>query len=140
MARSRTRPLAARTAVVGLVAAVAAACGGGTDRPAADDWEPVWVRTEAIVPDLDELAAGGRDLCGRALGELRASREEVLPAPTAALDDLMHAWTSEAETLLFECPESRTEAAELELDLERQAGLVGANLQTTRGGEGTAEG
>jgi hypothetical protein len=129
MLRSRTRRWT--TAPVLAIALLAAACGDDGDRPAADDWEPVWVRTEALVPDLDELVAGGRDLCGQALGEVRASRQELLPAPTSALDDLVESWLAHAETMLFECPHDPSTLADLELDLDRQAGLVSANLQTT---------
>lgn len=136
MACLRSWRRGARVRALRLLCAVAliaaAGCDSGSDRPAADDWEPVWVRTEALVPDLDEVVAGGRDLCGKALGELRASRQELLPAPTSALDDLVETWLGHAETMLFECPHDRSTLAELELDLERQAGLVTANLQTTR--------
>jgi hypothetical protein len=130
MLRSRTRRWA--TAPVLAFALLVAACGDDGDRPAADDWEPVWVRTEALVPELDELVAGGRDLCGKALGEVRASRQDVLPAPSATLDQRVEAWLAEAETLLFDCPHDQAELGDASTELDRLAGLVGANLQTTR--------
>lgn len=83
---------------------VAAACGGDGDRPTDAAWEPVWARWRDSVPAAEVFLDGGEALCDPLVGELRSSRQELLPTPTGALDAAVHAWITHAESVAFDCP------------------------------------
>lgn len=73
-------------------------------------WLPSWEAAKKAMPVRTSFD-GTRDheICGRALGQLRRSRERILPAPDDDLDRLVDAWLYLAEDILFECPESSGE-------------------------------
>lgn len=43
-------------------------------------------------------------MCDPLVGQLRSSREELLPTPTESLDAVVHAWLTAAESVAFDCP------------------------------------
>jgi len=111
------------TLALGLVA-----CGGGDDRPAVEDWEPVWLATQALVPDAAELADVGEEACEPVLGDLRASREDLLPAPTGALDEHARAWLAAAEGLMLDCPSDADERQAAYEELDRLADRIDTGI------------
>lgn len=120
--------LAVLVIVLGLVA-----CGGDDDRPAVADWEPVWLATQAMVPGDAEIAEAGEDACGPVLGDLRASREELLPAPTGALDEHTRAWLAAAEGLMLDCPTDADERGAAIEELDRLAGRIETGIDVVEG-------
>jgi hypothetical protein len=76
------------------------------------------------MPTLDELGdPPDRDICGHALGILRAERPDLLPAPDPALDVAVEEWVLIAEDAMFECPPSSHEIADLAQAYEELARL-----------------
>lgn len=110
-----------------------AACGDDDDRPTGADWEPAWLSTQALVPDDDEIEDEREDVCGPALGELRASRDQVLPSPSPAIDELVTEWLAEAEGLALDCPDDQEERGAYLGDLDRLAAQITAALEVADG-------
>jgi len=102
---------------------ILSSCSGG-DRPAAPDWQPLWAGVTDALPSLTSLGdPPDRDICGPALGVLRASRPDVLPTPDLALDGVVTEWFTIAEDALFECPPSSHEIPDLASAYEELARL-----------------
>jgi hypothetical protein len=79
------------------------------DRPSDAAWQAVWEREQTVMPDADAIIAGGEDLCGALVGQLRLTAPALLPSPTEALDDAVRAWIGHAEGIAFDCPDDRAE-------------------------------
>ncbi len=86
-----------------LAVVVLLACGS-TDRPTTAEWSDTWVVARGLLPDEPTFRAGGEDLCGGLLGDLRSSREELFPTPSEAVDDLVDQWAILAEGVSLDCP------------------------------------
>lgn len=84
--------------------AVLAACGGDDDRPSTTQWSADWEPIRDEVPDGPTLRAGGEELCGELLGDIRAHREVLLPSPSEAVDDLFQEWLGLVEGVMLDCP------------------------------------
>lgn len=106
-----------RTALPAVLAGalIIGACGGSEDRPTAAEWRPDWDSTRVLVPTADRLEAGGVDLCGELLGEVRSRREELLPTPSKPTDDAFILWVEQAEALGLDCVDD-TEDLDTRLD------------------------
>lgn len=91
---------------------VVAACGGSDDRPSTEAWSSDWIETRDLLPGEAAIAEGGEEVCGDMLGHVRAQREELLPAPSQALDDLVDEWVALVEGLGLDCPEDGDELAQ----------------------------
>lgn len=94
---------AVRTAatVVGVVIAlVVAACAGSS--PDIDAWAEQWRDIAGAVPDDPD--AYTPTSCEEFLVDLREARGELIPAPTAALEEAVDRWIAAAEELAFDCP------------------------------------
>lgn len=129
-------PLRRLIAVAAVAAALPiglAACGDDDDRPTGDDWEPTWLSTQAIVPTDEEIVAEREDVCGPALGELRASREELLPSPSPAIDELVTEWLAEAEGLALDCPTDADERGAYLGDLDQLGAQITSALEVADG-------
>ena len=92
-----------RIAVTCALGVLIASCGGGDERPTDAVWKTTWLERQTLMPDADELAAGGADLCGELVGLFHAEMPDLRPTPTEALDAAVEAWVDHAETIVFEC-------------------------------------
>ena len=130
-----TPPLRRTPAVLAVLALAfgLVACGSDDGRPAVEDWEPVWLATQAMVPGDAEIAKAGENACGPVLGDLRASREELLPAPTGALDEHARAWLAAAEGLMLDCPTDADERSAAFEELDRLAGRIETGIDVVEG-------
>lgn len=125
----------ASAALLLVLALGATACGDDDGRPAAADWEPTWVAAQAELPEPAELDDGA-DVCDEALGALRASREELLPGPSRAVDERVGEWVARAEGLMLDCPGGRERSEGFD-DLRVLAAEIDAALAiAAEGGSG----
>ena len=68
-------------------------------------WLPAWEAAKEAMPARTSFdGSEDQEICGRALDQLRQSRERILPAPDDDLDRLVNAWLQLAEGVLFGCP------------------------------------
>lgn len=123
-----------RPLVVTTIILLLGACGSGDDRPSAAEWQPRWEAARGVLPSAETLTGDGEDVCGGALGDLRAAREELVDTPRPVLDDSVSDWVGEAEALLLECPSEEDEVAERLEDLEVLAAEVDAGLEASETG------
>ena len=123
---------AERALAVALLA-TAVLVGCGDDRPDATAWAAEWERAQALVPTVDELAAGGRRVCDELVGELRETLPDLSPTPDEALDDAVGAWIDEAETIVFECDLELEWLTERMQELDVLASEIEAGLATEDG-------
>ncbi len=115
------------------VALVLPACGDDEpDRPSFGAWLPDWQQTRTLEPTLEEAEAGGTDVCGEFLGEVRAQREVLLPTPAEGLDAPVEEWIEEAETIGLDCDREGELADNLE-DLTRRADSIDALIEAQTG-------
>lgn len=101
-------------AVVLVVVAAAWATGcRPAERPSRDAWQVRWEATQGIVPAADELERPPRaETCQDVLGELRARRPDLSPAPDQIIAEAVEGWFEHAEGMFFDCFEgSDPEAA-----------------------------
>lgn len=124
-------PRNSATAVAVAVTLLLAACGDDDPRPAASEWRPTWQTTRDLVPSATTIAEEGEDVCGDLLGELRASREELLPSPRPVIDDSVSDWLAAAEGIALDCPDAEDDLAERLDDLEVLGAEVDAGLTVT---------
>ena len=118
------RPRAAIVPLVVVTALLLLAACTGSDRPSTEEWQPVWQAASDAMPTLEELGdPPDSDICGHALGILRAERPDLLPAPDPALDVAVEEWVIIAEDAMFECPPSSHEIADLAQAYEELARL-----------------
>lgn len=96
-----------RRLAVATVLLLVASCGDNDGRPSDRAWQSTWESRRQLVPDAATFVDGGREVCDNLLGEFRVQMPELLPTPTEALDDAVHAWIDHAESLVFECPDDR---------------------------------
>jgi hypothetical protein len=108
-------------------AAAFVACDGG-DRPSDAAWHTEWEEQRDAFPSADALLSGGRELCDRLVGELRAELPALVPTPTEALDDAVQAWSDHAETIAFECRDDPAELAEQYDQLDILAAEIDSGL------------
>ncbi len=121
-----------RTAAIILAMALAiAACGSDDDRPTAAEWRPVWDAARALVPSEAEIAEAGEEVCGSFLGEVRASREDLLPTPREVLDGSVRDWIAEAESIGLDCPDPGDDLSERLGDLAVLAAEVDGGLDAS---------
>lgn len=131
-------PTARRAAAVKLrrllaVATIVAvgACGTNEGRPGDAAWSPVWERWRDSVPAAQAFIDRGEALCDPLVGELRSSRQELLPTPTEGLDAAVHAWITHAESITFDCPADDPETLRDRLhELDVLASEIDAGLAT----------
>lgn len=109
-----------------------AACGGD-ERPTDAAWRSTWVARRALVPSADAIVAGGEDLCGDLVGRYRVELPALFPTPDEALDGVVREWSSQAESLVFDCPDDRAEIDERLLDLDVVAAEIDAGLAADAG-------
>lgn len=117
------RALLSAAAVFGLIAC------GGDDRPSLAGWEIEWRAIEAQVPT--EVAALDQAACEQLLGDLRTTREEVVPTPVEALDAAVTEWIDVAEALAFDCEQHPDPAAAVE-ELRVLAAEIDAGVEAVR--------
>lgn len=99
--------------LAGLLAA--AACGGGTDRPALADWQPAWNSATSLIPPQEQLGAPpDREVCSTTLGDLSAVVPELFPTPDIAIEGTVRDWVSIAEDAMYECPPSSAQLPDLD--------------------------
>lgn len=108
---------AGRFAIAVVVFALAS-CTSDADEPADAAWLPVWEAERALVDDIAADVASGDERCNELLGDLRASRETLLPTPNEVLDESVESWLALAESLAFDCPSDADEVVERVHDLE----------------------
>lgn len=120
---SPTRPVVATVAAIAVVAGLALdGCAEVGERPAASEWTQPWQRAQAVLPAPDQLPfPQDTETCGRVLGDLRGTRDDLFPTPDELLDDLVRNWLATAETAYFECfePSGQATAARVYADLDR---------------------
>lgn len=76
-----------------------------SDRPEAAEWQTEWQAIVDVIPDESEIGdPPSEDLCRTTLADVRTLSEDLLPAPTASIDDLANEWVSLAEEAFFDCP------------------------------------
>lgn len=114
-----------RLLVVAAVVVAAAACDAEEGRPSDAAWAPVWERWRDEIPTAEVFIDRGEGLCDPLVGELRSSRQELLPTPIEALDAAVHAWITDAESVTFDCP---TDDAELLRDRLHELDVLAAEI------------
>lgn len=83
---------------------VLVACSRDT-RPDPAEWQDTWNSTLQVIPDQTDLGSPpDEQLCQAALREIRENSEELLPTPSATVDELANEWITVAERSFFECP------------------------------------
>lgn len=118
----RARARDARRIRLGVALAVCtlgglAACGP-RGAPDVEAWRQRWVAARAEVPGPEAFAGPDADeVCGRVLAQLRAAREQLLPAPDAAVADAVSAWLEFGQALMLDCPIPRGPNAGFEAGL-----------------------
>lgn len=84
-----------------------AACGDDTgDRPELSQWQPAWEQARDLVPSDQEFRPDGDadpEVCGDFLGAVRERRNDIVPTPSAVLDDPVSEWVAMAEALGLDC-------------------------------------
>lgn len=87
-----------------LVALTLAACSG-SDRPDIATWLPKWDAVVAVVPPEAGLGnPPNKTRCQETLAALRTENEDLLPAPSVTVDDLVREWIEVAQAAFFDCP------------------------------------
>lgn len=105
--RRTTSPLALTALLTALT--LLPACGG-SDRPAVDTWSARWDEAVASIPTMAQLGSPpDKELCESVLTYLRETRNDLLPTPDRAIDDVVTLWIRIAEDAFFECPPRGTE-------------------------------
>lgn len=95
---------ARRVAALAALVLVVAGCNS-TDRPDAATWLRSWQAITAVIPDQADLGDSPEEsICQTALAAVRERRADLLPTPSARVDELANEWVSIAETAFFECP------------------------------------
>lgn len=98
------------------------------DRPTTSEWTRTWEAARAGMPSFDTLLSGGRDRCDELVGELRATKDRLEPAPSEALDAAVDAWLDHAEGIAFDCPGDPAQLTERYAELDVLAAEVDAGL------------
>lgn len=115
---------------------VLVACGDDEpNRPSLAAWAPAWAEVRALEPSVEQAEAGGTDVCGEFLGQVRDRRQDVLPTPDPSLDGPTEAWIEEAETVGLDCDREGDLVANLE-DLQRRADAIDEMVDALRSGGG----
>jgi hypothetical protein len=99
------RSIPALVALVALTAGVS--CGSTQERPSRAEWGQEWQALQEQVPGPDAIldADDPASACDEGLAAVREARGgELEPTPDGQLDTTYEAWTSAAETYLFDCP------------------------------------
>ena len=85
------------------------------------------------MPDADTILAGGADLCGDLVGQFRVEFPDLTPTPTEALDAAVDAWIGHAESIVFDCPDDRSDLSERLDELDVLAAEIDAGLAADAG-------
>lgn len=84
-------------------------CSGNP--PDAETWQPEWQALVEVVPEQTELHdPPDQSLCEGVLAAIREGNEDLLPSPSAEIDELANEWISVAEEAFFDCPPTRQDA------------------------------
>lgn len=74
-------------------------------RPDPAAWQVTWDSTLEVIPSQAVLGSPpDAQTCQTALREIREHSEELLPTPSATVDELATEWITVAERSFFECP------------------------------------
>ena len=71
----------------------------------AAEWQDTWSSILGVIPDRTDLGSPpDPGLCQATLRGIREQSEELLPTPSATVDELAKEWITVAERSFFECP------------------------------------
>ncbi len=110
------------------------AVGGcrGAERSSVAEWTAEWTSVQEVVPDAGDLQRPPRqETCADVLGELRARRSALPPAPDDVVATAADGWFQHAEEMFFDCFEGPDPDAAIRSaydELERRAAEVDAAL------------
>jgi hypothetical protein len=111
-----------------LVVLLSGACGGD-GRPGADAWTARWDEAVATIPRQSELGTPpDTELCNSTLVYLREVRNDLIPTPDPAIDDVVTAWIRLAEDAFYECPPDSTEIPDFDFAY-RELGTLEAEVE-----------
>lgn len=106
---------------------ISGACGTG-GRPAEDAWTARWDEAVATIPRQSELGTPpNTELCNSTLVYLREVRNDLIPTPDPAIDDVVTAWIRLAEDAFYECPPDSTEIPDFDFAY-RELGTLQAEV------------
>ncbi len=124
------------TALLAVTIFVGSSCSEA--RPTVPEWEPVWDRVTAALPNEAAIGIGDPSLptCTEILAFLRNNRAALLPTPDVAIDDAVTQWVEIAEGAFFECPPHSGQIgsfAEAYAELDRLRAEIELVLEMDRG-------